>query len=114
MMSSALRSLKSKASFAVVGSVVAVFAVLGGVQALAQVAAEAVASEAPFGEASESLDTLKALPTYPTGQGANPFRDRFPDVVLKTHEGRNVRFYEDLIKDKIVMINFMYATCTER
>ncbi len=44
----------------------------------------------------------------------NPFADRFPNVVLKTHEGRNVRFYDDLLKDKIVMINFMYATCTER
>ena len=45
---------------------------------------------------------------------AAPFADRFPNVVLKTHEGRNVRFYDDLLKDKIVMINFMYATCKER
>jgi len=35
----------------------------------------------------------------------------FPDVVLHTHEGKKVRFYRDLIKDKIVMINFMYAHC---
>lgn len=35
----------------------------------------------------------------------------FPDLVLTTHEGRNVRLYEDLIKDKIVLINFMYAKC---
>ena len=38
----------------------------------------------------------------------------FPDLVLKTHEGRAVRFYEDLLKGKIVLINFMYATCKER
>lgn len=35
----------------------------------------------------------------------------FPDVVLHTHEGKKVRLYRDLIKDKIVMINFMYARC---
>ena len=31
----------------------------------------------------------------------------FPDVRLTTHEGREVRFYEDLVKDKIVTINFI-------
>ena len=35
----------------------------------------------------------------------------FPNVVLTSHEGKKVRFYDDLIKDKIVMINFMYAEC---
>jgi protein SCO1 len=35
----------------------------------------------------------------------------FPNVVLRTHEDRPVRFYDDLIKDKIVVLNFMYATC---
>lgn len=35
----------------------------------------------------------------------------FPNVVLHTHENREVRFYDDLVKDKIVVINFMYAKC---
>ena len=35
----------------------------------------------------------------------------FPNVVLTTHEGKKVRFYDDLIKDKIVVINFMYVKC---
>ena len=35
----------------------------------------------------------------------------FPNFTLVTHEGRKVRFYDDLIKDKIVTINFMYADC---
>lgn len=39
-------------------------------------------------------------------------RDRyFPNVELITHEGKKVRFYDDLIRDKIVVINFMYADC---
>ncbi len=44
----------------------------------------------------------------------NPFAERFPDVVLKTQEGKNVRFYDDLLKGKIVLINFMYANCKGR
>jgi protein SCO1/2 len=40
-------------------------------------------------------------------------RERFfPNVVLTTHEGKQVRFYDDLIKDKLVTLNFMYAECT--
>jgi protein SCO1/2 len=35
----------------------------------------------------------------------------FPDLVLTTHEGKKVHFYDDLIKDKIVIMNFMYAKC---
>ena len=35
----------------------------------------------------------------------------FPNVVLTTHEGKKVRFYDDLIKNKIVVFNFMYANC---
>ena len=35
----------------------------------------------------------------------------FPNVTLTTHNGRKVRFYDDLIKDKIVIINFMYVKC---
>ena len=35
----------------------------------------------------------------------------FPNFELTTHQGRKVRFYDDLIKDKVVVINFMYAQC---
>ena len=35
----------------------------------------------------------------------------FPDVKLTTHEGKEVRFYEDLLKGKIVAINLIYTTC---
>ena len=38
-------------------------------------------------------------------------RRYFPDVVLTTHEGGKVRFYEDLLKDKVVVLNLMYANC---
>ena len=35
----------------------------------------------------------------------------FPNFEVTTHEGKKVRFYDDLVKDKIVVINFMYAQC---
>jgi protein SCO1/2 len=35
----------------------------------------------------------------------------FPNVVLKTQDNRDVRFYDDLIKGKTVVINLMYTRC---
>jgi protein SCO1/2 len=37
----------------------------------------------------------------------------FPNVPLITHEGKSVRFFDDLIKDKVVVINFIYTTCPD-
>src|SRR5262249_18524981 len=40
-------------------------------------------------------------------------RDRhFPNLVLVTQEGKRMRFYDDLIKDKIVVLNFMFTSCS--
>jgi protein SCO1 len=36
----------------------------------------------------------------------------FPNVTLTTQDGAPVRFYEDLVKGKIVAINLIYTTCT--
>src|SRR5438128_2675657 len=43
--------------------------------------------------------------------GAGPRALYFPNVLLRTHENKTVRFYDDLVKGKIVLINFMYAKC---
>lgn len=40
-------------------------------------------------------------------------RNRFPNVVLRTHENKLVRFYDDLVKEKIVIVNFMYVGCRD-
>jgi protein SCO1 len=37
----------------------------------------------------------------------------FPNIVLRTQDDRKVRFYDDLLKDKVVTINMFYATCEE-
>ena len=36
----------------------------------------------------------------------------FPNVVLRTQDDKPVRFYDDLLKGRVVMINFFYTTCT--
>lgn len=35
----------------------------------------------------------------------------FPNVTLVTEDGKPVRFYDDLIRHKIVVINFIYSHC---
>jgi protein SCO1/2 len=35
----------------------------------------------------------------------------FPNVPLTTQDGKTVRFYDDLLKDKKVVINFIYTRC---
>lgn len=42
---------------------------------------------------------------------ASPGPAIFTNALLRTHEDKQVRFYDDLIKGKQVMINLMYATC---
>ena len=37
----------------------------------------------------------------------------FPNVELVTQNGKKVRFYDDLIKDKVFAINFIYTRCTD-
>lgn len=43
-----------------------------------------------------------------TGAGAIPF----PNVTLYTQDGREVKFYDDLIRGKVVTFNMMYTQCT--
>jgi protein SCO1/2 len=37
--------------------------------------------------------------------------DFYTNAVFRTHENKEVRFYDDLIKGKHVVINFMYTRC---
>lgn len=36
----------------------------------------------------------------------------FPNTIVQTQNGMKLRFYDDVIKGKIVVINMMYAVCT--
>jgi len=38
-------------------------------------------------------------------------KNSLPDVTLVTQHGKPVRFFDDLIKDKIFVVNFLYTSC---
>jgi protein SCO1/2 len=52
----------------------------------------------------------RAAPLPASGDG--PRAGYFPNAFLETHDGRKVRFYDDLIKGRVVIINMMYTVCT--
>lgn len=40
-------------------------------------------------------------------------KDYFPNTELVNQDGQKVRFFDDLIKDKVVAINFIFTSCTD-
>lgn len=60
-----------------------------------------------------ALLTLVASPSSAAPEGSRWGANYFPNLSVVTHEGKTLRFYDDLIKDKIVVINFIYASCSD-
>ena len=54
-----------------------------------------------------------AVTTAGTARASVWGADYFPNVELTTQDGEKVRFFDDLIEDKIVLINFIYTTCVD-
>ena len=65
------------------------------------------------GEASKTPSTSGAAKFPDRKAKAGSARNAIPNVEVVSHDGRKFRFYDDLIKDKVVMINFFYAECGE-
>jgi protein SCO1 len=40
-----------------------------------------------------------------------PLARYFPNVTLRTQDNEEVRFYDDLVRGKLVLINFIYTNC---
>jgi cytochrome oxidase Cu insertion factor (SCO1/SenC/PrrC family) len=71
-----------------------------------------------LGVAAASLAEGQATPAAPTspatGNAADPDareRDYFTDVELVTQDGESVRFFTDVLKDHVVLINFIFTNC---
>jgi protein SCO1 len=64
--------------------------------------------------AAGAAATLAALATPPRA-AAPPAtrRARLPNVELTTHTGRSVRFHDDLVRGRVVVVNMMYANCNQ-
>lgn len=64
------------------------------------------------------LVAAAALTSVSFAVGAEPGNSHwganyFPNVILTTHEGKTVRFYDDLIKGKTVVIDLIYTHCKD-
>jgi protein SCO1/2 len=62
------------------------------------------------------FDTSCSIPPASLLESSRIARERiqrlhFPDVVLENQHGKKVRFYSDLLKNKVVVFNFFYAKC---
>ena len=77
---------------------------------LATLAVAPVAVGVATRTASSDSNNNKVLIT-PSSSREKLQKRYFPNFELTTHEGKKVHFYDDLIKDKIVVINFMYVKC---
>lgn len=66
---------------------------------------------APVGLALAPLKTLGAEILASNAAGKSSQSNYFPNFLLQTQDGSNVRFFDDLIKGKTVLINFFYANC---
>lgn len=66
--------------------------------------------------AARSLVVMVALAAATAASAApagSPWgRDYFGDPTLVTHEGKEVRFYTDLVEGKHVVVSFIYTRCT--
>ena len=82
------------------------FSALAVMLAAACVRREAARPAASEGAGLETGDSQTAE-TMVTGSPR-----RFPNPVLVDQEGRSVRFYDDLVRDRVVMVNFAYTKCT--
>ena len=61
-----------------------------------------------------ALAPLAQQPAVSEDSGAARWgAEYFPNVPLVAHDGRTLRFFDDLVKDKVVVINFIYTSCAD-
>jgi protein SCO1/2 len=58
-----------------------------------------------------SIQRPAPAPLGDVAAAAPDWRGRFPNVPLVTQEGRTVRFYDDLLRGRLVALNFFYIEC---
>jgi len=56
---------------------------------------------------------LPAAPAPAAPPGSPWGGNYFPNVELTRQDGKTVRFYDDLVKDRHVVVNFVYTRCTK-
>jgi protein SCO1 len=59
-----------------------------------------------------ALAPLLATPSAVQAAKAGPRANYFPNSIVQTHTGKKLRFYDDVVRGKIVVFNMMYSVCT--
>ena len=57
-------------------------------------------------------NSLSKVEGVPATRERSPAEKYFSDVELLTQDGEKVRFYSDVLKNKVVVINTFFTTCT--
>lgn len=60
-----------------------------------------------------ALSPVIAAPRMQSPSGAGRRTDYFSNAIFQTHEGKKVRFYDDLIRGKLVVFNMMLEICSD-
>lgn len=63
-------------------------------------------------EGHQTVPEGQAVPP-PGGAGTRDAQSYFTDTLLLTQEGREVRFYNDVLKDRVVLLNVVFTSCTD-
>jgi cytochrome oxidase Cu insertion factor (SCO1/SenC/PrrC family) len=71
-----------------------------------------VACPAAFAESTATSSTRTAEMSARTSkQEEQRARDYFTNLELVSQDGKTVRFFDDVLKDKVVIINFIFTNC---
>jgi protein SCO1 len=58
------------------------------------------------------LTALMASPGAVNAARPGPRANYFPNSIVQTHYGKKLRFYDDIVRGKVVLFNMMYSVCT--
>lgn len=78
--------------------------------AMTLLASMAFAHTEPAAGVRTAADSVVQLPVK---TGTRDPRVYFTDADLMTQDGQKIKFYSDMLKDKTVVLNVMYTSCTE-
>lgn len=59
-----------------------------------------------------ALAPLLATPGAVQAARVGPRANYFPNTIVQTHTGKKLRFYDDIVRGKVVVFNMMYTVCT--
>nr|WP_166367183.1 SCO family protein [Pseudomonas akapageensis] len=60
-----------------------------------------------------TLSTIRGVAASESDPGTPWGRDYFPNTALVNQDGKTLHFFDDMIKDKVVAINFIFTSCTD-